>query len=147
MGKYTQARLNFSVPPPSYLSHWRKHSLMPVFLRTFISLLLSCLFVSDFIYIVLSMLHTVAKWFHFPDLRSQRESIVYLNPSSHNAHTQLKVLNLIKRTEWLRYAWNAVVYLPWDICGSTVRALLIVLGAEVINIPFSLVSIFLNVTI
>lgn len=42
---------------------------------------------------------------------------------------------------------NVAVYMPRDIHGLTVCALLAMPGAGVINNPFSFVSIFLNVTI
>lgn len=137
-----QARLSFSGALKPYLSHWRKHPYHLLF-PPLLPLLFVFASVVLFIYIplqsrlniLLSVLHTLMKWLHFLDLRSQRESIAWLSAAK---LTQLKVLNLIKGTEWFCYVWNAGVYLlrySWAYSVYSAG-----LGIGVINNPFSFVS-------
>lgn len=135
-----RARLTFSAPLKSHLSHWRKHSyhrLFPALLPLFFAFASVSLFIyiplQSRLHIPLSVLHALAKWLHFLDLKSQRESIAWISFSS--KPTQLKVLNLIKRMEWFCYVWNAGVYLLRYSRAYSVYSG--VLRVRVINNPFS----------
>lgn len=109
----TQVRLNFTAPLIIFLTKER-FILSLVLTLCFSFRLTSTCLVFIYIFKPPSLYPTVAKWLHFLDLWSQRESIAWLRISlGRNSHTGLKVLNLIKGTAWFCYAWNAVVYLPW----------------------------------
>lgn len=87
--RLAHAGLSVSAPLTSYLSHWRKLRYSALSSLCISLCLPPCLCLSVYLHpspkplhTPPSMLHTVAKWLHFLDLRSQRESIVWLSAAT-----------------------------------------------------------------